>query len=160
MSILPQVKIRRRRKSGTKNSILFVLLFFFNIPILGQDNPVDSLKSNPNIVNTETSVERDLNIPIESFKLFVDPYYFRNDDLQFSTNFDFSKTLYGGSFNQDKLYLINLNNKEFLKQISYNFQQSKPTALQQFLGMVNVAGAAALAGYHVYKYYVKEKKKF
>jgi len=146
---------------GQNNYIHFVLLFVILCNYSSaQNNPIDSSKTVTEQIRSDTSVEKDINIPIESFKLFIESYYSRNNDLQFSTNFDFSKTLYAGSFNQDKLYLISLNNQEFLKQLSINFKQSQPTTWQKILGMVNTGAVAAMAGYHVYKYYVKEKKKF
>ncbi len=146
---------------GYKNNILIVLLFLFFCPFhYAQDKPADSLKSNIATSKTDSSNIEQISIPIESFKLFVDPYHLRNYDLQFSANFDYSKTLYAGSLNQDMLYIANQNKQDFLQQINKNFQQSKPTTWQKILGMVNTGAVAAMAGYHVYKYYIKEKKKF
>jgi len=146
---------------GYKNNILIVLLFLFFCQLLyAQDKPADSLKSNTVSIKSDSSIAEEINIPVESFKLFVDPYHLRNYDLQFSANFDYSKTLYAGSFNQDLLYIANQNKQDFLQQINKNFQQSKPTTWQKILGMVNTGAVAAMAGYHVYKYYIKEKKKF
>ncbi len=146
---------------GHKNNILVVLLFLFFCPFhYTQDKPADSLKSNTISIKSDSSDAEQISIPIESFKLFVDPYNLRNYDLQFSANFDYSKTLYAGSFNQDMLCIANQNKQDFLQQINKNFQQSKPTTWQKILGMVNTGAVAAMAGYHVYKYYIKEKKKF
>jgi hypothetical protein len=146
---------------GHKKNILILLLFLFFCPFLySQKEQTDSLNSNRDLSISDSSYERQVNIPIESLKFFVDPYQLRNYDLQFSTDFNFSKTLGGGSFNQDMLYIANQNKQDFLLQISRNFQQSKPTTWQKILGMVNTGAVAAMAGYHVYKYYVKEKKKF
>lgn len=146
---------------GHKNNILIVLLFLFFCQLLyAQDKLTDTLNSNIATSKTDSSNIEQISIPIESFKLFVDPYNLRNYDLQFSANFDYSKTLYAGSFNQDMLCIANQNKQDFLQQINKNFQQSKPTTWQKILGMVNTGAVAAMAGYHVYKYYIKEKKKF
>lgn len=45
---------------------------------------------------------------------------------------------------------------EFLKMSGDYYRRTKPSAFQNFLGMVEFAGAVGLAGYHVYKYNIKK----
>lgn len=55
-------------------------------------------------------------------------------------------------------YQLHGTNKELAGYLNYIYLQSKPTKLQEILGVVNIAGAAALAGYHIWKYYIKKDK--
>ena len=49
-------------------------------------------------------------------------------------------------------------NKQLADYLNYVYLHSKPTKLQEILGVVNISGAAALAGYHIWKYSIKKDK--
>jgi hypothetical protein len=55
-------------------------------------------------------------------------------------------------------YQLPGTNKELAGYLNYVYMQSKPSKLQEILGVVNISGAAALAGYHIWKYYIKKDK--
>jgi len=55
-------------------------------------------------------------------------------------------------------YRLSENNKELYNYFNSVYLQSKPTKLQEILGVVDFSGAVLLAGYHVWKYYIKKNK--
>lgn len=48
-------------------------------------------------------------------------------------------------------------NKMFSSFYSF-YEQSRPTTMQKVFGMMQLSGAAILAGYHIYKYSIKKKE--
>ncbi|MDP4189942.1 MAG: hypothetical protein Q8858_00175 [Bacteroidota bacterium] len=53
--------------------------------------------------------------------------------------------------------ILNNNKKQMFGSFYRLYEQSKPTTMQKVLGMMNLSGAAFLAGYHIYKFYIKKK---
>jgi hypothetical protein len=143
---------------------LFFLFLFITVRIFSQ-GVTDSIKElnkiNPkeNTSSEQTLAKNKLLIPIESFKIFIDPFRIPFNNIYLRSGYNYSNTYIPLEFTADTDYLISLNNKEFLQQISSNYQISKPGTFQKILGMVQVGAAAALAGYHIYKYEIKKEKK-
>ncbi|MGE5683373.1 MAG: hypothetical protein ACM34K_21130 [Bacillota bacterium] len=53
--------------------------------------------------------------------------------------------------------LLNYNRNKMMSSFYGFYEQTRPTKMQKVLGMVQISGAAFLAGYHIYKYYIKKK---
>jgi hypothetical protein len=127
------------------------LLFIISLSCFGQ-NVNDSSQL------SFKEIEKNI-IPVESFRLFTNPFMFRWNNISGDINNSFSNTFIPLGFVSSKEYIIQLNKKEFLQQISQNYRLNKPGLFQEILGMVQVGAAAALAGYHIYKYEIKKEKK-
>lgn len=53
--------------------------------------------------------------------------------------------------------ILNNDKKQMFGSFYRLYEQSKPTTMQKVLGVMNLSGAAFLAGYHIYKFYIKKK---
>lgn len=53
-------------------------------------------------------------------------------------------------------YSFSDNKKELLSYLNNMYLQSRPTKLQEILGAIDFSGAVLLAGYHIWKYYIKK----
>ena len=107
----------------------------------------------------ETLNNNELLIPWESFKVFTDPFFIPQYNIDLKTGFSSSNTFVPLGFTSNAEYLIYLNKSELMQGLNKRYQLSKPGTFQQILGMFQVGAAAALAGYHIYKYEIKKEKK-
>jgi hypothetical protein len=73
-------------------------------------------------------------------------YY--NDDYTFTTL----------SLTSSIEYQLKGTNRQLADYLSSVYLQTRPSKLQEILGIVNISGAAALAGYQIWKTYIKKKK--
>lgn len=55
-------------------------------------------------------------------------------------------------------YQLSGSQKDLTNYLNSTYLLSKPTKLQQILGIVDFSGAVLLTGYHIWKYYIKKEK--
>ena len=143
----------------------YLILTFFSLVIINaQSVTTDSSETNEKIYSKYeyNPLFPGIQIP-ENFSLKIDAKYlqFQNDPTDF-----FMLTMMADPKAQlDSATLRKIEFKELSKNLNssmlmmYNIKHGKdPTLLRQILGTAMTAAAAGLAGYHVYKYYVKKEQ--
>jgi hypothetical protein len=143
-----------------------------------QNLPSDSLSKDSssneqscNALSSDTSAisqENFLDLQLHSIgkseeNLFIPP---GNPFLLKLDQYNAAPSLYDQNFLRNNLFLssgynatdfLNNNKKQMFGSFYRLYEQSKPTTMQKVLGMVNLSGVAFLAGYHIYKFYIKKK---
>jgi len=123
----------------------------------GQIKPDNTIYRNRDTVTEFNIMHSDL---IKENKLFTpeDIFFLR-------LHFPFNDTT---SFNNDELslpalsltspieYTFSENKKEFLNYLNNIYLQSKPTEFQNIMGYFNFSGAFMLAGYRIWKDYIRK----
>jgi hypothetical protein len=115
--------------------------------------------NNDDSTRTEKSVDNEFFVPLESFKVFTDPLFIPLSNFEIKNNLNSSDTFIPLGFTSNAEYFVYLNKTELLQSLNNKYRLSKPGTFQQILGMLQVGAAAALAGYHIYKYEIKKEKK-
>lgn len=146
--------------------LFFGFLLLAGVSVCSAQNQNDSHKNRK--INGTISAEKS---EIPDFDLRIntlnpdDLFFLRENSFSLNLNLPVSiNTVNSNSYNS--LYFaqpLSFNtfqeNKARMSGSLYNiYSQNKPGKMQQILGMVQLSGAAVLAGYHIYKYYIKEKK--
>jgi hypothetical protein len=145
--------------------IIFVALIFTG-QLICQESKIEYQNIKPfqndfidDSIHTKNPTNNELFIPLESFKVFTDPLFIPLSNFDIKENLSNSDTFIPLGFTSDAEYLVYLNKSELLQSLNKKYQLSKPGTFQQILGMLQVSAAAALAGYHIYKYEIKKEKK-
>ncbi|MGE5497343.1 MAG: hypothetical protein ACM3Q2_04705 [Syntrophothermus sp.] len=146
--------------------LFFFLLLLAGFSVCSAQNQNDSLK-NLKINGSAASDKNELStFDLQINTLNPDDLFFLREN-SFSLNLNIPVSINAGNGNSyNSLYFsqpLSFNafqeNKARMSGTLYNiYSQNKPGKMQQILGMVQLSGAAVLAGYHIYKYYIKEKK--
>ncbi|MFA5659661.1 MAG: hypothetical protein WC900_10315 [Oscillospiraceae bacterium] len=143
---------------------LLIIIIIFSFTLLAQTNQPDSvIIINIPLYSAEYSPlfpgQSLLEIP--SLKINSKYFQFQNDP----TNFFLTTYLADPAAQLDSTTLREIEFKELSKKLNssmlmmYDIKHSKdPTLLRQVLGTMMTATTVGLAGYHVYKYYVKKEK--
>ena len=156
------------QKGSIMVKLFFILLCIFTTELNSQVLAPDSTRTKKDSVNNNfynSNVNPNLNFTpegnyrINRFSTLNHLYLLSNDSL-------FNKLSY--SYYNEQLPRANIyrasrnlyNNTKEMKNYFRNFYlQSKPSAFQKVLGAVDFSGAIILAGYHVWKTYIKKSHK-
>jgi len=154
------------RKGSITVKLFFILLCIFTTELSCQVITPDSSKTKNDSVNfNNTDVNPNLNFTpggnyrINRFSTLNHLYLFSNDSLSNELSFSYyNEQLPHANIYQASRNLYN-NTKEMKNYFRNFYLQSKPSAFQKVLGAVDFSGAIILAGYHVWKTYIKKSHK-
>jgi hypothetical protein len=104
-----------------------------------------------NLIYSDLIKQNNLAIPVDIFQLRLH-YLYNGGVNSIGSEESLSPLLLSSSVE----YSFSDNKKELLSYLNNMYLQSRPTKLQEILGTIDFSGAVLLAGYHIWKYYIKK----
>ena len=151
------------------NRLLFAICFcLFAANLNSQTLNTDSsktqqIKTNNYKLNAETNNRFNIK-PDESFKrgeLLIpdDLFLLKQENALGNSNIFYSSDLHESTLllTSSIEYRMQENKKEFMTYLNSIYLQSRPTTMQKIFSTVNFSAGAALAGYYIWKNYLKKK---
>ncbi len=149
--------------------LIVICVCLFSIELNSQtlrndSTSIQKIKLNENnLIDTVSIIKNNFN-KVESFnnKLLVMPDELfllrRPDEIGNSIPYNTFNVIESPSFLTSSIeYRMWENKKEFNSYLNNIYLDSRPTTMQKILGTVNFSAGAALAGYYIWKNYIKKK---